>query len=69
MMVSTVAFVVLDSVLEGILAPPLVGYYAACAIGQVPPDLGMRRNRFYLGALPVGLLAVAAVPCISTGFL
>ena len=54
----------------GLFAPPLgVGYYAACAIGQVSPDAGMRRIWPYLGALLVGLVAVAAIPWLSTGFL
>jgi TRAP-type C4-dicarboxylate transport system permease large subunit len=54
----------------GLFAPPLgVGYYAACAIGRVSPDVGMRRIWPYLGALLIGLLAVAAIPWISTGFL
>ena len=36
----------------GLFAPPLgVGYYAACAIGQVSPDSGMKRIWPYLGAL------------------
>jgi TRAP-type C4-dicarboxylate transport system permease large subunit len=46
-----------------------VGYYAACAIGQVSPDAGMKRIWPYLGALLVGLVAVAAIPWLSTGFL
>jgi TRAP-type C4-dicarboxylate transport system permease large subunit len=54
----------------GLFAPPLgVGYYAACAIGQVSPDAGMKRIWPYLGALLVGLIAVAAIPWLSTGFL
>ena len=54
----------------GLFAPPLgVGYYAACAIGRVNPDAGMRRIWPYMGALVVGLLAVAFIPWISIGFL
>jgi len=54
----------------GLFAPPLgVGYYAACAIGQVSPDSGMKRIWPYLGALLLGLVAVAAVPWLSIGFL
>jgi len=64
------AMVVILAMGIGLFAPPLgVGYYAACAIGRVSPDVGMRRIWPYLGALLIGLLAVAAIPWISTGFL
>jgi len=64
------AMVVILAMGIGLFAPPLgVGYYTACAIGRVPPDAGMRRVWPYLGALLAGLLAVAAVPWISVGFL
>jgi tripartite ATP-independent transporter DctM subunit len=64
------AMVVILAMGIGLFAPPLgVGYYAACAIGRVSPDAGMRRIWPYLGALLVGLLAVAAFPWISIGFL
>jgi TRAP-type C4-dicarboxylate transport system permease large subunit len=46
-----------------------VGYYAACAIGRVKPDAGMRPIVGYLLALAIGLAVVTAVPWISTGFL
>ena len=64
------AMVVILAMGVGLFAPPLgVGYYAACAIGQVSPDSGMRRIWPYLAALMVGLVAVAAIPWLSTGFL
>ena len=54
----------------GLFAPPFgIGYYAACAIGRVNPDEGMRPIWPYLFALLIGLLVVAAVPWISIGFL
>jgi tripartite ATP-independent transporter DctM subunit len=54
----------------GLFAPPFgVGYYAACAIGRVQPDEGMKPIIGYLLALVIGLIIVAAVPWISTGFL
>ena len=54
----------------GLFAPPFgVGYYAACAVGRISPDAGMRRIWPYLGALLAGLVLVAAVPWLSTGFL
>jgi tripartite ATP-independent transporter DctM subunit len=54
----------------GLFAPPFgVGYYAACAIGRVNPDEGMRPIWPYLLALLLGLFVVAAVPWISIGFL
>ena len=64
------AMVVILAMGIGLFAPPFgVGYYAACAIGKVSPDAAMRRIWPYLGALLAGLIVVAAVPWISTGFL
>jgi tripartite ATP-independent transporter DctM subunit len=54
----------------GLFAPPFgVGFYSACAIGKVNPDLAIKRVWPYLGALFVALLLIAAVPWISIGFL
>ncbi|MBB4380367.1 tripartite ATP-independent transporter DctM subunit [Bradyrhizobium sp. SBR1B] len=54
----------------GLFAPPFgVGYYAACAISRVNPDAGMRPILGYMLALLIGLVIVAAIPWISTGFL
>jgi tripartite ATP-independent transporter DctM subunit len=54
----------------GLFAPPFgVGYYAACAIGRVNPDDGMKPIWPYLLALLIGLFVVAAIPWISIGFL
>ena len=54
----------------GIFAPPFgLCYYAACIIGQVPPEAGMRKIWVYLGWLGLGLLVVTFVPWISTCFL
>jgi tripartite ATP-independent transporter DctM subunit len=64
------AMVVILAMGIGLFSPPLgVGYYTACAIGRVSPDAGMRRILPYMGALLVGLVAVAAIPWLSTGFL
>ena len=64
------AMVVVLSMGLGLFAPPLgVGYYAACAIGRVNPDAGIRPIIGYLLALLVGVIIVAAIPWISTGFL
>jgi tripartite ATP-independent transporter DctM subunit len=54
----------------GLFSPPFgVGYYAACAIGRVNPDEGMRPIMGYVLAMLVGLVLVALVPWISTGFI
>nr|WP_234801609.1 TRAP transporter large permease subunit [Allorhizobium taibaishanense] len=54
----------------GLFAPPFgVGYYAACAISRIKPDEGMKPIIGYMIALLVGLIVVAAIPWISTGFL
>jgi len=64
------AMVVILAMGLGLFAPPFgVGYYAACAIGKVPPDEGMRPIWGYMLALLVGLIAVAAVPWFLIGFL
>ena len=54
----------------GLFAPPFgVGYYAACAIGRVNPDEGMRPIIGYVLAMLVGLVLIALVPWFSIGFL
>ncbi len=54
----------------GLFAPPFgVGYYAACAISRIHPNEGMKPIVGYLIALFVGVVVVAAIPWISTGFL
>ncbi len=54
----------------GLFAPPFgLGYYAACTIGRVNPDVALRRIWPYLGVLLIGLLVVAFVPWFSVGFL
>ena len=64
------AMVVVLSMGLGLFAPPLgVGYYAACAIGRVSPDAGIRPIIGYLLALLAGTALVAAVPWLSIGFL
>jgi tripartite ATP-independent transporter DctM subunit len=64
------AMVVILSMGLGLFAPPFgVGYYAACAIGRVSPDAGMRPIWGYLLVLLAGVVLVAAVPWLSTGFL
>ena len=64
------AMVVVLSMGLGLFAPPFgVGYYAACAIGKVHPDKGMREILPYIAALFAGLVIVAAFPSLSIGFL
>jgi tripartite ATP-independent transporter DctM subunit len=54
----------------GLFAPPFgVGFFTACAIGNVDPDEAMTRIWPYLGALLIGVTIVAAVPWLSIGFL
>ena len=64
------AMVVILAMGIGLFAPPFgVGFYAACAVGRVSPDLAMNRAWSYLGALMIALIIVAAVPWLSIGFL
>lgn len=54
----------------GLFAPPFgLCYYAACIIGEVKPEAGMRTIWLYLGALFLGLLVLTFVPWFSIGFL
>ena len=64
------AMVVILAMGLGLFAPPFgLCYYAACIIGQVPSEAGMKRIWLYLGVLLLGLIAIAFIPWISTGFL
>lgn len=64
------AMVVILSMGLGLFAPPFgVGYYGACAVSKIHPDDGIRPIAGYLVALLVGIIVIAAVPWISTGFL
>jgi len=54
----------------GLFLPPVgVGYYAACAVARVEPSDGLRPIVGYMIALLSGLIAVAAIPWLSIGFL
>ena len=64
------AMVVILAMGLGLFAPPFgLCYYAACIIGQVPSEAGMKRIWLYLGVLLIGLIAIALIPWISIGFL
>jgi tripartite ATP-independent transporter DctM subunit len=64
------AIVVILAMGVGLFAPPFgVGFFTACAIGDVDPNEAMARIWPYLGALLIGVIIVAAVPWISIGFL
>jgi len=54
----------------GLMLPPIgVGFYIACRIGDAKPEEVMRAIGPYLAALLVGVIVIAYVPWISTGFL
>jgi tripartite ATP-independent transporter DctM subunit len=64
------AMVVVLAMGLGLFAPPFgLCYYAACVIGHVSPDAGMRRIWIYLAWLFLGLLLITFVPWISLVFL
>jgi tripartite ATP-independent transporter DctM subunit len=64
------AMVVIFAMGIGLFAPPFgVGYYGACAVSRIHPDAGLKYIRPYILALLVGLVAVAAIPWFSIGFL
>jgi tripartite ATP-independent transporter DctM subunit len=54
----------------GLFTPPFgVGFYLACAIGRVSPDVAIRYVWPHLAALFVALVLIALIPWISIGFL
>ncbi|MCO5066640.1 MAG: TRAP transporter large permease subunit [Rhizobiaceae bacterium] len=64
------AMVVILAMGLGLFAPPFgVGFYVASAIGKVRPEDAVRHIWPFMAVLLLGLLIVAAVPWISTGFL
>jgi tripartite ATP-independent transporter DctM subunit len=64
------AVVVILAMGIGLFAPPFgVGYYMACAIGNVSPDVGMKPSAPYLIVLFLAVLILAFLPWISVGFL
>ncbi|MDI6025019.1 TRAP transporter large permease subunit [Corticibacterium sp. UT-5YL-CI-8] len=64
------SMVIVTAMNIGLMAPPIgVGFYIACKVGNVSPDEAMGAIWPYLGALLVGLLAIAAVPWFSLALL
>jgi tripartite ATP-independent transporter DctM subunit len=64
------AMVVILAMGIGLFAPPFgLGFYAACAIGRVPPETAMGRVWPYLAAVLAALVMVALLPWLSVGFL
>ncbi|WP_288251488.1 TRAP transporter large permease subunit [uncultured Hydrogenophaga sp.] len=64
------AMVIVVAMNIGLMAPPLgVGYYLACSIGKVAPNVALRAIWPYLGALIVGLLIIAMVPQLTLWFI
>src|SRR5216110_859611 len=64
------AMVVIFAMGLGLFAPPFgVGFYAACAIGRVSPDVAMPRVWPHMAALFFAMLLLALVPWFSIGFL
>ncbi len=54
----------------GLFMPPFgVGFYLACAIGRVSPDVAIRYVWPHMTALLVALLLIVLIPWISIGFL
>ncbi|SDV48654.1 TRAP transporter large permease [Chitinasiproducens palmae] len=64
------AMVVILSMGLGLFSPPFgVGYYGACAVSKINPNEGIRPIAGYMLALLIGIVIVASIPWISTGFL
>jgi tripartite ATP-independent transporter DctM subunit len=63
------SMVIVTAMNIGLMAPPIgVGFYIACKIGNVSPDEAMGAIWPYIGAMIIGLLAIAAVPWFSLAF-
>lgn len=64
------AMVVVVSLNIGLFMPPIgIGYYLACSIGKVAPDVALKTIWTYLAALIFGTIAIALIPAISIGYL
>jgi tripartite ATP-independent transporter DctM subunit len=64
------SMVVVTAMNIGLMTPPIgIGFYIACKIGNVPPDEAMGAIWPYLIALLIGLLAIAAIPGLTTAYL
>jgi tripartite ATP-independent transporter DctM subunit len=64
------AMIVILSMGIGLFAPPFgVGYYTACAVSKVDSSEGLLPLIPYMLTLLLGVIIIAAVPWISTGFL
>ncbi|KOF14376.1 membrane protein [Ensifer adhaerens] len=64
------SMVIVTAMNVGLMAPPIgVGFYIACKVGNVSPDEAMGAIWPYIGALLVGLLAIAFVPWFSLAFI
>ena len=64
------AMVAVFSMGFGLFTPPFgVGFYLACAIGRVSPDIAIRSVWPHLAALFVALILITLIPWISIGFL
>jgi tripartite ATP-independent transporter DctM subunit len=64
------AMVVVFAMGLGLFAPPFgVGFYAACAIGRVSPDVAISRVWPHIAALFVALVILVVFPWFSVGFL
>jgi tripartite ATP-independent transporter DctM subunit len=61
------AMVIIIAMGIGVTAPPFgLAFYAACAIGQVPPNQVMKHIWPYLAVMLATLIVIAAFPSIST---
>ncbi|HEV7415960.1 MAG TPA: TRAP transporter large permease, partial [Tianweitania sediminis] len=64
------SMVIVTAMNIGLMAPPIgVGFYIACKVGNVSPDEAMGAIWPYIGALILGLLAIAVVPWFSLALL
>ncbi len=64
------AMVAVLSLGMGLFMPPLgLGYYIACSISGIAPGRGVRPLLAYMSVLFLGVVAIAAVPWLSTALL
>jgi tripartite ATP-independent transporter DctM subunit len=64
------AMVIIIAMGVGLFAPPFgIGFYAACAIAGVPPEVAVRPIWPYLGGLLIALIILACFPWFATALL
>ena len=69
-MLGTLSFIAFATQIPLSIVPDRIdGFYLACAVGRVAPDVAIKSVWPHLAALLVALLLITLIPWISIGFL